>query len=66
MMIETVWGALAQIRAHGVTAVIVEQRAQITVEFASRTYVLTNGRIVAELTPADAQNTERLIAAYLD
>jgi branched-chain amino acid transport system ATP-binding protein len=66
MMIETVFNALAQISGHGVTAVIVEQRAQITVEFASRTYVLTNGRIVAELTPADAQNTERLIAAYLD
>jgi branched-chain amino acid transport system ATP-binding protein len=66
MMIETVWQALAQIRGHGVTTVIVEQRAQITVEFASRTYVLSNGRIVAELTPADASNTERLIAAYLD
>jgi branched-chain amino acid transport system ATP-binding protein len=66
MMIETVWQALAEIRGHGVTTVIVEQRAQITLEFASRTYVLSNGRIRAELTPADAENTERLIAAYLD
>jgi branched-chain amino acid transport system ATP-binding protein len=66
MMIETVWRALAEIRGHGLTTVIVEQRAQITLEFASRTYVLSNGRIRAELTPADADNTERLIAAYLD
>jgi branched-chain amino acid transport system ATP-binding protein len=66
IMIETVWKALAEIRGHGVTTVIVEQRAQVTVEFANRTYVLSNGRIVAELTPADAHNTERLIAAYLD
>jgi branched-chain amino acid transport system ATP-binding protein len=65
-MIETVWQALAEIRTRGVTTVLVEQRAQITVEFADRTYVLAHGLITSELTPADAADTSRLVAAYFD
>jgi branched-chain amino acid transport system ATP-binding protein len=63
-VVDTVWGALAQIRAGGVTILLVEQRAQITVEFADRTYVLGNGRIKMELTPRDAGNTDRMVEAY--
>jgi branched-chain amino acid transport system ATP-binding protein len=66
MMIETVWSALDEIRRRGVTTLLVEQRAQITVEFATRSYVLKNGRIAAQLTPDDAHHTDRLVAAYLD
>ena len=65
-MIDTVWSALGEIRRRGVTTVLVEQRAQITVAFADRTFVLSNGRIRSELSPADAQDTDLLIAAYLD
>jgi branched-chain amino acid transport system ATP-binding protein len=63
-VVDTVWGALAQIRAGGVTILLVEQRAQITVEFADRTYVLGNGRIKMELTPRDAGDTDRMVEAY--
>jgi branched-chain amino acid transport system ATP-binding protein len=63
-VVDTVWGALAEIRAGGVTILLVEQRAQITVEFADRTYVLGNGRIKMELTPRDAGNTDRMVEAY--
>jgi branched-chain amino acid transport system ATP-binding protein len=65
-MIETVWQALNEIRSRGVTTVLVEQRAQITVEFANRTYVLSNGQIRSELTPSDAADTSRLVAAYFE
>jgi branched-chain amino acid transport system ATP-binding protein len=65
-MIETVWTALQEIRRRGVTTVLVEQRAQITVEFADRTYVLSNGHITSELKPSDAADTDRLVAAYFD
>ena len=44
---------------------LVEQRAQRTVAFADRTYVLANGELRATLSPADADETERLVAAYL-
>lgn len=63
-VVDTVWGALAEIRRGGVTILLAEQRAQITVGFADRTYVLGDGRMKMELTPSDANDTERLVAAY--
>src|ERR671924_1918047 len=63
-VVETVWDALREIRDRGVTILLVEQRAQITVALADRTYVLSGGRIGTTLTPADAADTARLVAAY--
>lgn len=64
-VVDSVFGALAAIRERGVTVLLVEQRAQRTVAFADRTYVLANGELRATLAPADASDTDRLIAAYL-
>jgi ABC-type branched-subunit amino acid transport system ATPase component len=47
-----------------VTVLLVEQRAQRTVGFADRTYVMSNGEIRMALSPQDADDTERLVAAY--
>ena len=44
---------------------LVEQRAQRTVALADRTLVLANGEVRMTLTPADADDTEKMIAAYL-
>jgi branched-chain amino acid transport system ATP-binding protein len=63
-MVATVLGALADIRDHGVTIVLVEQRAQLVAGFADRTYVLGNGEIRLTLTPVEAGDTERIVAAY--
>jgi branched-chain amino acid transport system ATP-binding protein len=63
-VVETVWEALREIRERGVTIVLVEQRAQITVALAERTYVLSGGRIGTTLTQADAEDTGGLVAAY--
>jgi branched-chain amino acid transport system ATP-binding protein len=64
-VVETVFAALAGIRDQGVTILLVEQRARITVGFADRTYVMANGELRLTLTPADVGDTERLAAAYL-
>jgi len=64
-LVDTVFQALAAIRDRGVTVLLVEQRAQRTVAFADRTYVLANGELATTLGPKDADDTERLIAAYL-
>jgi branched-chain amino acid transport system ATP-binding protein len=64
-LVDTVFEALASIRERGVTVLLVEQRAQRTVAFADRTYVLANGELATTLGPRDAADTERLIAAYL-
>jgi branched-chain amino acid transport system ATP-binding protein len=64
-IVDLVFEALAAIRDRGVTVLLVEQRAQRTVAFADRTYVLGNGELRMTLTPADADDTDRMIAAYL-
>jgi branched-chain amino acid transport system ATP-binding protein len=64
-LVDTVFAALSVIRERGVTVLLVEQRAQRTVAFADRTYVLANGELATTLGPKDAGDTERLIAAYL-
>jgi branched-chain amino acid transport system ATP-binding protein len=63
-LVDVVFDALAKIRERGVTVLLVEQRAQRTVAFADRTYVLSNGRLATTLAPKDADDTDRMVAAY--
>jgi branched-chain amino acid transport system ATP-binding protein len=63
-LVDVVFEALAKIRERGVTVLLVEQRAQRTVAFADRTYVLSNGVLTTTLTPQDAGDTDRMVAAY--
>jgi branched-chain amino acid transport system ATP-binding protein len=64
-VVDAVFAALASIRERDVTVLLVEQRAQRTVALADRTYVLANGELRMTLTPADAGDTAKMIAAYL-
>ena len=64
-IVDVVFEALLKIRERGVTVLLVEQRAQRTVALADRTYVMTNGELRMTLTPADADDTERIVSAYL-
>ncbi len=64
-LVDTVFAALTEIRDRGVSILLVEQRAQRTVALADRTYVLANGELRMTLTAADADDTEKMIAAYL-
>jgi branched-chain amino acid transport system ATP-binding protein len=64
-IVDVVFDVLAKIRERGVTVLLVEQRAQRTVALADRTYVMTNGELRMTLTPADADDTDRIVRAYL-
>jgi branched-chain amino acid transport system ATP-binding protein len=64
-IVDVVFEALARIRERGLAVLLVEQRAQRTVALADRSHVLANGRLRLELGPADAADTDRLIAAYM-
>jgi branched-chain amino acid transport system ATP-binding protein len=64
-LVDVVFEALSAIRARGVTVLLVEQRAQRTVALADRTYLIANGELRLTLTQADADDTERMVAAYL-
>jgi branched-chain amino acid transport system ATP-binding protein len=63
-LVDVVFAALGEIRKRGVPVLLVEQRAQRTVAFADRSYVLSNGVLTTTFGPEDAGDTERLIAAY--
>jgi branched-chain amino acid transport system ATP-binding protein len=64
-MVDNVFEALVKIRERDVTILLVEQRAQRTVALADRTHVLANGELRMTLGPADADDTDKIIAAYL-
>ena len=64
-VVDVVFEALGKIRESGLTVLLVEQRAQRTVAFADRSYVLANGELRLTLGPEDAGDTDRLVAAYL-
>jgi branched-chain amino acid transport system ATP-binding protein len=64
-IVERLFATLAEIRDRGVSILLVEQRAQLTIAFADRTHVLAQGRIRLTLGPDDANDTARLTAAYL-
>jgi branched-chain amino acid transport system ATP-binding protein len=63
-IVDIVFEALAEIRRRGLTVLLVEQRAQRTVAFADRTYLISNGELRLTLTPADAGDSARMVAAY--
>lgn len=64
-IVDVVFEALAEIRQSGISVLLVEQRARRTVAFADRTYLLANGEMRLSLTPADANDTEAMVRAYL-
>ena len=63
-VVEQLFSALDLIRRKGVTVLLVEQRAELTVAFADRTHVMRDGRLVLDLSPEDASDTEKMTSAY--
>jgi branched-chain amino acid transport system ATP-binding protein len=63
-VVDAVFEALAEIRAQGVTIVLVEQRAQLAIAFADRSVVVANGRQRLVLGPESAGRTDLLAEAY--
>jgi branched-chain amino acid transport system ATP-binding protein len=64
-LVDDVFATLEDIRDGGFAVLLVEQRAQRTVALADRTHVLANGELRLTLGPADADDTEKMVAAYL-
>jgi branched-chain amino acid transport system ATP-binding protein len=64
-VVDLVFSTLETIRERGLGVLLVEQRAQRTVALADRTHVLSGGELRLTLTPEDASDTDRMVAAYL-
>jgi branched-chain amino acid transport system ATP-binding protein len=65
LAVDGIFKAFTEIRELGTTILLVEQRAQRTVALANRTHVLVGGDLQMTLGPADADDTDKIIAAYL-
>jgi len=64
-LVDRVFASLQTIAERGIGVLLVEQRAQRTVALAARTHVLANGELRLTLTPDDAADTDKMVAAYL-
>jgi branched-chain amino acid transport system ATP-binding protein len=64
-VVDLVFSTLRTVAERGIGVLLVEQRAQRTVALATRTHVLAGGELRLTLTPDDASDTDRMVAAYL-
>jgi branched-chain amino acid transport system ATP-binding protein len=62
--VDTVFEALDVIRTAGKAVLVVEQRAEFTIAFCDRTFVLHDGEITLTLRPEDAEKVDVLTKAY--
>jgi branched-chain amino acid transport system ATP-binding protein len=65
LVIESIFARLVQMNADGITILIVEQNVSAALAIANYVYVLRDGAIAAEGTPASLQQGEKLQQAYL-
>jgi branched-chain amino acid transport system ATP-binding protein len=62
---EELFAAIGKIHAQGTPVLLVEQEVAQVFRMARRSYVLSQGRIIAQGTPAEMMADETLRASYL-
>jgi len=65
MMVSRVFDAILDLHRQGMTVLIVEQKAYLTLRMVDRAYVLTNGRITLSGTGEELLDNEEVKHAYL-
>lgn len=65
LMVEEVYELLAQLKASGLTLLIVEQNTRVALELADYGYVMESGRIVLEGSAAELRSNEDVREFYL-
>ena len=63
--ISEIVGIIQKIRASGVTILLIEYVMQAVTSLAERVYVLNQGRMIAEGTPAEIAENSQVVEAYL-
>jgi branched-chain amino acid transport system ATP-binding protein len=62
---EAVMEVIGELKAHGVTILLVEQNVHNALSVASRAYVLETGQVVAQSAAAELLNNKDVLRAYL-
>jgi branched-chain amino acid transport system ATP-binding protein len=65
IIVQQLFATIRQIRASGMTVLLVEQSANMALSVADRGYVLVTGNLTVEGTPAQLLDNEEVRAAYL-
>src|SRR5438128_7709457 len=65
IIVQQLFAVIKQIRARGMTILLVEQNAHMALSVANRGYVLETGKLILEGTPNELLNNEDVRAAYL-
>jgi branched-chain amino acid transport system ATP-binding protein len=65
LIVDSIFATLSELRAGGVTVLLVEQNAVRAVEFADRSYVIGAGRMVLSGTRDELRTREKLTESYL-
>ncbi len=65
LMVEEVYQLLTELKASGLTLLIVEQNTRVALELADYGYVMENGRIVLEGAAENLKNNEDVREFYL-
>ncbi len=64
-MVDQVFSIIEELRAEGISILLVEQNAALALDIADHAVVLANGEVAAAGAPADLKNDSLLHAAYL-
>ncbi|HAL40563.1 MAG TPA: ABC transporter ATP-binding protein [Polaromonas sp.] len=65
IIVQQLFATIREIRARGMTVLLVEQNANMALSVADRGYVMVTGNLTVEGTPAQLLNNEEVRAAYL-
>ncbi len=65
LFVEEIFAAITELRAEGVTILLVEQNASAALDVADYAYVLENGRIVLQGEASVVADDPAVAAAYL-
>jgi branched-chain amino acid transport system ATP-binding protein len=65
IIVEEIFGIIADIRSHGVSVLLVEQHVEMTLEVADHAYIIELGRTVADGTAAELLGDNRIRDSYL-
>jgi branched-chain amino acid transport system ATP-binding protein len=65
VIVQEVFRTIRRLKEEGMTMLLVEQFARAALEVADHAYVMEQGRVVIQGTPAELSRDERVLAAYL-
>jgi branched-chain amino acid transport system ATP-binding protein len=65
MLVEHIFEVIEQLKAEGLTILLVEQNVHHALDLADRAYIMESGRIRMEGSAADLRHDPRVESAYL-